>query len=291
VNQRSREYERRECSHPLQDRQGYLVQLAKQGKQDRGDTKALRVSAVKRAGAVCRVLQVDQELMVKGALEEKRERLGKMELMVFRESLAKSALRERMARTDCREKMEQMAKMESMELTDSQGHPGQLARPEIQDLEDLQEVNFSSSFVVDVDVGALLSRTATMFSLCSVPGKRGPRGDAGVPGHRGPSGAPGAQGLQGPTGPAGPPGSPAPDAHVEGSHTGLLARWYTMKLQKLPANFLHAKPVRSTTVPLLNFVSNDHNSEIPPFSNSGLTFDFAAQFEGYDVSSCSRCAS
>lgn len=114
-----------------------------------------------------------------------------------------------------------------------------------------------------------------------VPGKRGPRGDAGVPGHRGPSGAPGAQGLQGPTGPAGPPGSPAPDAHVEGSHTGLLARWYTMKLQKLPANFLHAKPVRSTTVPLLNFVSNDHNSEIPPFSNSGLTFDFAAQFEGF----------
>jgi hypothetical protein len=79
VNQRSREYERREYSHPVQDRQEYLVQPAKQGKQDRGDTKALRGFAVKRAGAVCRVLRVNQELMVKGALKEKRERLGKME--------------------------------------------------------------------------------------------------------------------------------------------------------------------------------------------------------------------
>jgi hypothetical protein len=147
-----------------------------------------------------------------------------------------------------------------------------------------------------------------MFSPCPVPGKRGPRGDAGVPGHRGRRGAPGAQGLQGPIGPAGPPGSPVLDVHgargskeeeeekevakkIKGTHTGLLARWYTMKLQKLPANFLNAKPARSTTVPHLNFVHNDHNSEIPPFANSGLTFDFAAQFEGYDISSCSRPAS
>ena len=78
VNQRSREYVR-EYSHPLQDRQEYLVRLAKQGKQDRGDPKALLVFAVKKAGAGCRVLRVNQELMVKGALKEKRERLGRME--------------------------------------------------------------------------------------------------------------------------------------------------------------------------------------------------------------------
>jgi hypothetical protein len=79
VNQCSQKYMRREYSHPLQDPQEYLVRLAKQGKQDRGGTKALLVFAVKKAGAGCRVLRVNQELMVKGALKEKRERLGRME--------------------------------------------------------------------------------------------------------------------------------------------------------------------------------------------------------------------
>ncbi len=135
-----------------------------------------------------------------------------------------------------------------------------------------------------------------------MPGKRGPRGDAGEPGRRGRRGPPGAEGLQGPMGPAGPAGLPGAlvtsGAHgsiatankhgeedeEEEEEEGLFARWYTMKLGKLPSNawFLSAKPVRLTTVPGLDYESN-HDADankIPPFANSGLKFDFAARFEG-----------
>ena len=64
----------------------------------------------------------------------------------------------------------------------------------------------------------------------------------------------------------------------KGTTSGLFARWFKMKLQKLPSVdvFGSARPVRLSTVPNLNFKSTDG-----PFANSGMTTDYVARFEGY----------
>ncbi len=65
----------------------------------------------------------------------------------------------------------------------------------------------------------------------------------------------------------------------DGSHTGLFARWFQMKLQKLPSSSAldAARLLRSTIVPNLNYRSTDD-----AFANSGLKFNYAARFEGYE---------
>jgi hypothetical protein len=75
---------------------------------------------------------------------------------------------------------------------------------------------------------------------------------------------------------------------VKGTATGLFARWYRMKLQKLPSVdvFESARPVRLSTVPNLNFKSTDG-----PFANSGLKTDYVARFEGYGPACFSHTAS
>ena len=74
------------------------------------------------------------------------------------------------------------------------------------------------------------------------------------------------------------PNAGAPSIPLQGTTTGLFARWYHMKLQRLPAesSFESAMPARLTTVPNLNYQSTDD-----AFANSGLKTDYAARFEGY----------
>ena len=88
-------------------------------------------------------MRVKMVLKVKEALLEKWGRQGKMERMVCRETLVKTAFQERMAKMDCLEKTEQTAKMVLMESTDSLAGKVLQARPEILAL---QEVFFSSVF-------------------------------------------------------------------------------------------------------------------------------------------------
>jgi hypothetical protein len=82
-------------------------------------------------------------LKVKEALPVKLGRQERMERMVSRETLVKTAFQERMAKMDCLEKTEQTAKMVLMESMDSRAGLVLQARPEIPAL---QEVSFSPVF-------------------------------------------------------------------------------------------------------------------------------------------------
>ncbi len=197
-----------------------------------------------------------------------------------------------------------------MALMEWMGSPVQQAQQARPAIPALQEVMFYSTFFLAVFTFHSSRSWRHLFLLpCPVPGKRGPRGDAGEPGHRGRRGAPGAEGLQGPMGPPGPAGSPGALLHLgahgpaaivqeeeeeKGTHEGLFARWYTMEnLKKLPTDslFQSAKPVRTTTVLNLDYESNGHSKNVPSFANSGLTFNFAARFEGYEPRNRSSFAS
>jgi len=67
-------------------------------------------------------------------------------------------------------------------------------------------------------------------------------------------------------------------ASQKGRNTGLFARWFRMKVQRLPSesSIRHATPVRQTTVQNLNFQGTHH-----AFANSGFKADFVARFEGF----------
>jgi hypothetical protein len=74
------------------------------------------------------------------------------------------------------------------------------------------------------------------------------------------------------------PNAGASSTPLQGTTTGLFARWSRVKFQRLPAEswFESATPARLTTVPNLNFPSTGD-----AFANSGLKSDYAARFEGY----------
>ena len=147
------------------------------------------------------------------------------------------------------------------------------------------------------------------------PGARGQPGSAGANGRDGRTGSPGQVGSRGAIGPRGFPGLPgrpgpfhfrqlfvaffasagavtpnagASSAPLQGTTTGLFARWFRAKFQRLPAEswFEGATLARLTTVPNLNFPSTDD-----AFANSGLKSDYAARFEGYSASICVFTAS
>jgi hypothetical protein len=84
------------------------------------------------------------------------------------------------------------------------------------------------------------------------------------------------------------PNAGASSAPLQGTTTGLFARWFRAKFQRLPAEswFESATLARLTTVPNLNFPSTDD-----AFANSGLKSDYAARFEGYPASICVFTAS
>jgi len=100
------------------------------------DQRVYQDFAERQEDAGCLAFRVSLALKVKEALPAKPGHQGRMERTVFREPLAKMAIQEKMARTDCLARTEQMVKMAWMESTDYPGGQAKSARTETRDPQD-----------------------------------------------------------------------------------------------------------------------------------------------------------
>lgn len=116
------------------------------------DQRAHQDFAEKQEDAGCRVFLVSLALKVNEALQAKQVHRGRTERTVCRETLAKTAIQEKMAKMDCLVKMEQMVKMAWMESMDFPGDQAKSGRVETLD---------------PLDVSALHAFVLLIFTLLS----------------------------------------------------------------------------------------------------------------------------